>query len=363
MAVSLRELDDDASLVLAVQQGDTDAFGELFKRHYPSVRRVCARRLGSISEADEAAQAAFVRALERIDQCGGERRFGAWVQVIASRICIDIMRARSRTTPEEEPIKGDLAVGPNAPEETLLSSEQFDHIHLALASLPDRQREVVIARHMDDRRPGEIAAALGMSIGAVDSLLMRARKRLATSFQTVSADSGMTNLSTAAAATLTSGVVAGPGRISRAFSAVSDAITSAGYHVASMAGLVPGGATATERLAVAAASLALAIGPVAPPPAAPAAPTIPDAPTWVPGTPKPELVPNEVPRTPGVNDISGRDLIPEPIHDSSDVIGTVTGLLPAPPGPNPAPAPTPKPDPVEPVGQVVDSVVSNLLGG
>lgn len=364
MAVSLRELDDDASLVLAVQQGDTDAFGELFRRHYPSVRRICARRLGSITEADEAAQGAFVRALERIDQCGGERRFGAWVQVIASRICIDQLRARTRTTPEEEPIKGDLAVGPNAPEDSLLSHERSDHVHLALASLPARQREVVIARHLDDRRPGEIAAALGMSIGAVDSLLLRARRRLATSFQTVSSDSGMTNLSTAAAATITSGVVAGPSRISRAFSAVSDAVASASFHVASMAGLVPtAGLTLGERAAVAAMSIAVAIAPIAPPPAAPAGPSIPDAPTWVPGPAKPELVPDQVPTAPSASDISGRDLIPEDLRDSTDPVSTITGLVPLPPLPGgPVPAP-PKPDPSQPVGQVVDSVVGALLNG
>lgn len=359
MAVSLRELDDDASLVLAVQQGDTDAFGELFRRHYPSVRRVCARRLGSITEADEAAQTAFVRALEKIGQCGGERRFGAWVQVIASRICIDILRARVRTTPEEEPIKGDLAVGPNAPEDQLLSGERSDHIHLALASLPARQREVMIARHVDDRRPGEIAAAFGMSIGAVDSLLLRARRRLATSFQTVSSDSGITNLSTAAAATITSGVVAGPSRISRAFSALSNAAASASYHVASVVGLVPnGGPTMGERAAAAAVSLTIALAPVAPP-AAPSAPSIPQAPTWVPGQAKPELIPNQVPSAPSTGDISGRDLVPGPLRDAPDPVKTVSGLVPVPPVPAPGP---PKPDPVQPVGQAVDNVITAVLG-
>src|SRR5947209_3180078 len=75
VVVSARDLDSDGSLVVAAQDGDGDAFAELFRRHYTAVRRTCARRLGDLREADEIAQAAFVRAWERIDRCGGERRF------------------------------------------------------------------------------------------------------------------------------------------------------------------------------------------------------------------------------------------------------------------------------------------------
>ena len=103
MAVAEREL-DDASLVAAAQVGDPEAFAELFRRHYPTVRRVCARRLGSAAEADEIAQAAFVRAYERIQLCGGDRRFGAWVQVIAYRVAMDVKRIQARATPTDLPV-------------------------------------------------------------------------------------------------------------------------------------------------------------------------------------------------------------------------------------------------------------------
>ena len=45
----------------------------------------------------------FVRALERIEQCGGERQFGGWVQIIARHMCVDALRARSRVVPSESP--------------------------------------------------------------------------------------------------------------------------------------------------------------------------------------------------------------------------------------------------------------------
>jgi RNA polymerase sigma-70 factor (ECF subfamily) len=186
-------VDDDRTLVVAVQAGDVAAYEELFRRHHTAVKRVCARRLGSQVEADEAAQATFVRALERIDRCLGDRRFGAWVQVIAQRLCVDMVRARARTTPDDDPLRNqrtalnvgsDLDAG-TATEEALVRRERSERVHQALALLPDRQREVVVARHLEGRRPPEIAASLGLSVGAVDSLLLRGRRRLALSYEHV----------------------------------------------------------------------------------------------------------------------------------------------------------------------------------
>jgi RNA polymerase sigma-70 factor (ECF subfamily) len=171
---------DDASLVVAVQAGDHEAYGLLFSRHYESVRRACVRRLANGVEADEVVQAAFVRAYERIDQCGGERRFGAWVHVIAARMCIDVVRRRSRTTPAEDPLEGRLAPTTDGlPEEEILAAERRRQVRVALSALSSRQRDVVIARDLEGRRPPEIAASLGMTLSAVDSLLLRGRRHLA----------------------------------------------------------------------------------------------------------------------------------------------------------------------------------------
>ena len=85
MADAIDEGDDEAVLVTAVQGGDAEAFTELYRRHHPAVRRACRRLLRDAVEAEEVAQAVFVRALDRIEQCRGERRFGPWVQVIAQR--------------------------------------------------------------------------------------------------------------------------------------------------------------------------------------------------------------------------------------------------------------------------------------
>ena len=179
MAVAVLE---DGALVLAVQGGDGDAFAELFRRHYSEVRRACTRRLLDTVEADEVAQAAFVRAYERIDQCRGDRRFGPWVHVIARSLCMDAFRIQARVEPCEQPITDGPAHRPDEPEELVLRRERAAHVRQALAALPDRQRKAVIARAWYERGPGEIADSLGLSVGAVDSLLLRARRRLAQAY-------------------------------------------------------------------------------------------------------------------------------------------------------------------------------------
>lgn len=187
-------VDDDDALVIAAQAGDGDAFAQLFRRHYEPVRRVCARRLGGAGEADEVAQAAFVRAYERLDQCAGERRFGAWVQVIALRLCGDLRRAAARTTPMADP--GPAAEpGPDACVDAVLRQERAAAVRCALGTLPPRQRAVLVARDVHGRRPGDVAAVMAVSVGAVDSLLLRARRRLLLACRASGVENGAASLS------------------------------------------------------------------------------------------------------------------------------------------------------------------------
>lgn len=278
-------------LVLAAQAGDHDAFSELFRRHYPTIRRACARKLRDLREADEIAQAAFVRAYERLDKCGGDRRFGAWVQVIANNLCIDHLRASARTTPVDEPIDAATSVPGHLPEDALLNAEQAALIQKALASLPERQRDVVVARDVDGRRPPEIAAALGLSLGAVDSLLLRARRRLAASVQSMSADGGAANLMTTAAVSAVGGTTVNAGALGKLVQLVGNAVATVSYNVAAAAGMVPGVPSLAQQIAPAAAaglvSLAPAVGGgAATVPDVPAVPPVPAISATVPPAPE-----------------------------------------------------------------------------
>lgn len=344
MVASLSEHADDASLVVSVQQGEPEAFAELFRRHWPDVRRLCARRMGSVVDGDEVAQAAFVKAFERIDQCGGERRFGAWVNVIAARLCADAGRSRGRIVLGEVPDERLPRSG--GPEEALMRLEGAGEVGKALRTLPQRQREVVIARDIEGRRPAEIAAALGVSIGAVDSLLLRARRRLA-SVLTNGGEMGATNVSMAAASTVTGGLLA---RQAGSLRALGDLFRRLSLHAAQALGLAPGfpGASA-EALAAAGLAAAVAFGGAGADTSEPPGDVVGQVSGLVP--------PADVPATPAV---------PEPAVAVAPPAVEVPSTPTVPPTPVPAPGVAATPPSLPGLvgvdgAQVVDSVVAPVI--
>ncbi|MGH9000288.1 MAG: RNA polymerase sigma factor, partial [Acidimicrobiia bacterium] len=190
----------DAELVGRAQAGDGAAFAKLFRRHHPAVLHVCRRRLGPWNaEAEEIAQAAMVRAFDRIELCQGDRHFGAWVQVIARNLCADAARSTPSERRRARMVAAGLpAPGPDWPEEHLLRRERAEVVRTVVDSLPPRQRAVLVARAVG-KRPTEIAAALGCSLGAVDSLLLRARRAAADGYRTMAAEQGLAETATATA--------------------------------------------------------------------------------------------------------------------------------------------------------------------
>lgn len=256
---------DEASLVRAAQAGDADAFAVLFRRHHDTVRRVCARRLADAGDADDVAQAAFVRAYERIDQCAGDRRFGAWVQVIALRLCGDVWRARARTTPVADPVPWvGAAGGTDSCSDALLRKERAAAVRGALATLPARQREVIVARYVEGRRPRDVAAALAVSVGAVDSLLLRARRRLALACQVAGVEQGSTTTSVAATSLAAGSAATQLRPLARLGGAVYGVLEAVGAAVTGVAGTGPVAPTLAQRAAGLVGAGALLLAPLAP---------------------------------------------------------------------------------------------------
>ena len=289
VAVDDGEKRDDASLVRAAQAGDHEAFTLLFRRHYGAVRRVCARRLASESDADEMAQAAFVRAYERIARCGGDRRFGAWVQVIALRLCGDAWRAQARVTPVAEPDPAAPSGAADVCLDAVLRRERAVAVRGALATLPARQRDVIVARYVEGRRPRDVAATLAVSVGAVDSLLLRARRRLALACEASGIEHGAASTSVATTSLVAGSAVADGRSLVRPLAhlggSLAGVLDAVGAGVSSALGLGPAAPTVAQRAvglvgagALLLAPLAGAVQPAQPPSVVQPAPAAPGAP-------------------------------------------------------------------------------------
>ena len=147
------------------------SFERLYARHRGDVYAAALRELGSVEDAEDVTQAAFVdayRALLRGSRPDSPR---AWLLAIAENVRNRRFRA-ARTRPREEAIDPDAVPAPE------LHREQADALLGAVASLSPPQREAFLLREISGLSYDEIAGRLDSSVGAVQMLLFRARRAL-----------------------------------------------------------------------------------------------------------------------------------------------------------------------------------------
>src|SRR4051794_161242 len=173
------DLSRDRALVEAYQEGNDQAFELLYSRYYRRLERYCYRRLGDKHEAEEVTQEAFARALRAMPTFAGERRFYPWMTVIASRLCVDASRRRDRVSPADDIDPGFL----DAPQDELVDRVDIERVVAAVGRLDPRHQEVLRLREREGWSYQHIAEHLGITVGAVETLLFRARRALQREFR------------------------------------------------------------------------------------------------------------------------------------------------------------------------------------
>jgi RNA polymerase sigma factor (sigma-70 family) len=171
---------DDAGLVHAAQGGDRDAFAVLVERHRPLLVACCRRMLGGGELVEEAAQEAVLQALLGLDRLRAADRFGPWLAGIGLNVCRRLLRRRSALWSFPE-VAVDLRAldGPAAdPQELAEAAELVVRVRRAVAGLPPGQREAVTLFYLAGLSQREVAAALGIDVGAVKGRLHKARRTL-----------------------------------------------------------------------------------------------------------------------------------------------------------------------------------------
>jgi RNA polymerase sigma-70 factor, ECF subfamily len=155
----------EPALVRAAQRGSAEAFAELFRRHWPRAHRAAWLVVHDATAAEDVAQEAFLAAVRSLDRFDYGRPFGPRLHRIVVNRAIDYARAR-----ELRREVADLGVEPAVFDR---SGAPGDDVLGALAALPPDQRAVIVMRHLLGFTPGEIASALGLPRGTVNSRLRR----------------------------------------------------------------------------------------------------------------------------------------------------------------------------------------------
>ncbi len=158
-----------------------DFLADRFEAHRPHLKAVAYRMLGSLSEADDAVQEAWLR-LSRSDTSGVEN-LGGWLTTVVGRVCLDMLR--SRQSRREEPMGVDLpepAVsrhdtgGPE--QEALLADSVGLALLVVLEALAPAERVAFVLHDMFDLPFDEIGTIVGRSPAAARQLASRARRRV-----------------------------------------------------------------------------------------------------------------------------------------------------------------------------------------
>jgi RNA polymerase sigma factor (sigma-70 family) len=160
---------------------ERDWLADRFEEHRPHLRAVAYRMLGSLAEADDAVQDAWLR-LSRAG-AGEVENLGGWLTTIVARICLNMLR--SRATRREESLDAHLPDPVISPEGSLQPEEEAllaDSVGLALLvvldSLSPAERLAFVLHDMFDLPFDEIAPMVGRSPTAARQLASRARRRV-----------------------------------------------------------------------------------------------------------------------------------------------------------------------------------------
>jgi RNA polymerase sigma-70 factor (ECF subfamily) len=180
--------DEDLAFVTRCQEGDTDAFEHVVRRHQKRMLNIAYRIIGNYDEACEITQDAFVAAYNNIKGFRREAAFSTWL----SAICINIARNRLKRLKArrfregrslDDPISspdGKRGMDPPAsdptPLERLEARDIRHHVQECINTLDTEFKEVLVLRDMQGFSYEEISTMLDVPAGTVKSRLFRARE-------------------------------------------------------------------------------------------------------------------------------------------------------------------------------------------
>jgi RNA polymerase sigma-70 factor (ECF subfamily) len=167
-----RDQRDDVALLHAHAAGDSDAFGELVRRHRDRLWAVALRTLGDPEEAGDALQDALLSAYRAAAGFRGESAVTTWLHRIVVNACLDRVRRR-QARPTVPLAEADPTPAPAPDRETALV------VRAALAQLPVEQRAALVLVDLHGYAVAEAAEMLGVAEGTIKSRCARGRARLA----------------------------------------------------------------------------------------------------------------------------------------------------------------------------------------
>jgi RNA polymerase sigma-70 factor, ECF subfamily len=187
MTVSSLSGADESTLVAQAREGEMQAFSELVRRYEGKIFRLAQHVTQNREDAEDVLQETFMKAYEHLDQFQGNSKFYTWIVRIAVNQAL--MKLRRRKTDRsvsldegidtgEDVVIREVAAWDESPEQLYSREELGSILDSAIQSLEPPYRSVFVLRDIEELSTEDTAEALGLSVPAVKSRLLRARLQL-----------------------------------------------------------------------------------------------------------------------------------------------------------------------------------------
>ena len=166
--------------VRRTQEGDAEAFGQLYDHYVTLVYRYVYNRVGDRATAEDVTSETFVRALRRIDSLSFQGRdVGAWLVTIARNIVLDHVKSSRYRLEVATADMRDADRATDGPEDAVVAHLTNRELLACVQQLGSEQQECIVLRFIHGLSVAETAAIMGKKDGAIKALQHRAVRRLA----------------------------------------------------------------------------------------------------------------------------------------------------------------------------------------
>ncbi|MEP0393098.1 RNA polymerase sigma factor [Erythrobacter sp.] len=168
----MRDLTDAKLVVLAATLQDKGAYTELFRRHCPALKAFLLRLAGHQADAEDLAQATFLRAFDKLPQFRAEASFKTWLFRIGYTEFLQLQRSQRY----QERLKNDLLT--EYPNSNSLSQDTAIDLEKGLAQLSAEERSAILLCDAVGFSNKDTAETMSVPLGSMKTYLRRARRKL-----------------------------------------------------------------------------------------------------------------------------------------------------------------------------------------